>query len=247
MSSEPVDVAATPLKLAFATGRRGGTVGAETPLPALLLELAGTEERKQHEQLTKSRRETADELHRVEGELDSIRAGDKQATRQALKRGTAKMPEPKAPATELAIAGLKERLNAYDELLVESAQELLDSVPEPRVAAAWAQAREDELAVLAALPNRVREVVAELDRAAGLRAQRGWLTGLLSERAAGPFGVSHAGRGRDEQQTRGDLQTAASRLEAIAAGVEQAGLVIDEGAQWQMDPRYHDRKAAKEA
>ena len=228
----------TPLRLTFTPGRRGGVRGTEMPLPEILYGLAGAEERAQHERLVQARRETADELRQLEASLPDVKGADTIRTRQAIKRGAGKLPEPKAPAVEVSIAALRERLDNLDAVLVEASGELLESIPEARVAAAWQQAREDELAVLAGLPERVREVIAELDRAAGLRAQRGWITGLLATRSATPF-VSAGGapRNREETAAASELRLAAERLENVVAGVEQAGLGL-EGASWIMAPQF---------
>jgi hypothetical protein len=248
-SSDPIDVQAraAPLRLTFAVGRRGGVVGTEQPLPPLLLELAGADERAQHARLVQSRRETADELRQLEQSLPGVRAADEAAQRQALKRGSGKMPQPKAPAVEASIAALRSRLDSFDAVLVEAAQELLASIPEPALAAAWEDARQAELEALRVLPDRVREVLAALDRAARLRAQRDWTRTLLVNRSASPYGPGSAARSGEESRVHGDLRIAVERLEVIAAGVEEAALATGGDAEWRMDPRWMTKAPPSEA
>jgi hypothetical protein len=247
-SSEAVQTApARSLRLNIA-GRRGrSAVGVEQPLPALLYELAAPEARRQHERLVAARAETLAELKQLGATLPQARADDAAGLKRALRRGV-KPPASKAPDVEVAVESLRTRAAAFDELVTESAQALLDSVGEERVAGAWQQAKELETTILARLPAKLRETLDELQRAAQAGGQRAWIGSLLRNGSASPFPPNQTARTRDFDAVAGDIRVALERLErAVIGGAESATLAMPADATWRMDPARLQKPVGRSA
>lgn len=168
-------------------GPRGLPIQAwEQPLPDVLFSRLSEPARAAHAALLERTRAHTRKVAELTARAASASTHDDAARREALRAGT-KLPTPKAPALEATLADERRDLDTLRELLAESGRALLATLDDNDLKVARDEAKRQGDELLTEFAERLNASRADLDRAARLREQQGWCSGLLARRTAMPY------------------------------------------------------------
>jgi hypothetical protein len=192
---------------------RGRADALEQPIPERLLATVPAKLRADHERLVGERAQNSRTIARLRQELEQAPHSDRRAAARAMRRGD-EFPEPSAPGLERELdEAVRVRGPALDQVLIESADELLAA------AAGHAAKVADELdGELDALADKVRAALAAAAETLGefdaLVVQAQWTRSLsIAAESGQPMSPFRAARMAAFTDTSGELRRAGEAFE----------------------------------